>query len=453
MANPPSKAKRSSSGESSAPDGRRAAAERICGRLIRAGHRALLAGGCVRDLLLGRTPKDYDIATSARPEEVMQLFEHTIDVGAAYGVLLVVVPEGPFEVATFRIDGPYLDGRRPSRVEFTDEKADAQRRDFTINALFYDLQEDRVIDYVGGQEDLGAKVVRAVGDPRVRFQEDHLRLLRAVRFAARLGYCIEEATAAAVREMANLIRKTSAERVRDELFKILTEGGARRAFELMDDLGLLEAVLPEVARMKGVSQPAEFHPEGDVFTHTLLMLEMLDNPSSTLAMGVLLHDVGKPLTQTVQDRIRFHNHTKVGAELARDICKRLRVSNDDTGRIVWLVAQHMRLADAPEMRESRLKRFVRHEGFSELVELCRLDALASHRSLDTIEWIERYLAQLKPEEVRPKAILTGDDLIAMGYRPGPLFGEILRSIEDAQLEGSLTTPEEARQFVRSRWPS
>ncbi|MBI4559915.1 MAG: CCA tRNA nucleotidyltransferase, partial [Candidatus Hydrogenedentes bacterium] len=354
-------------------DDRRLAAEQICNTLASAGFRALLAGGCVRDLLLRVPPKDYDIATNARPAEVAALFDKTISVGAAFGVQVVVLPEGQFEVTTFRRDGPYLDGRRPAHIEFTDEQEDARRRDFTINALFFDPLVGNILDYVDGQKDIRDGIIRAVGDPGTRFTEDHLRLLRAVRFAARLHYQIHPDTLAAIRPMASLITRTSWERIRDELLMMLTEGQARRAFELLSETGLLEHVLPEVRRMEGVLQPEAFHPEGDVFEHTLLMLQQMRHPSPTLALGVLLHDVGKPLTQTFEDRIRFNNHDKVGARETEKICERLRLSNADGERVTWLVEQHMRLAAAPQMRESKLKRFVRAEGFPELLELCRLD--------------------------------------------------------------------------------
>lgn len=432
-------------------DSHRAAAERICKALRYAGHRALFAGGCVRDMLLGVPAKDYDVATSARPEEVAALFEKTVPVGAAFGVSIVVLPEGQFEVTTFRTDGPYVDGRHPSYVEFGGEREDALRRDFTINAMFFDPETEQVVDFVNGREDLKARVIRTVGDPHRRFTEDHLRLLRAVRFAGRLGFRIEPRTFDAVREMAHLVTTTSAERIRDELTKILTEGGARRALELMDASGLLEQVLPEVARMKGVEQPPEFHPEGDVFTHTLLLADMLKGASPTLAFGALLHDVGKPATMTVEDRIRFNNHDKVGAEMSEVICKRLRMSNHDTERVVWLVDQHMRLAHAPQMRESKLKRFVREPGFAELLELGRLDCRASHGDTSTIDWIEQYVANLPPEAVRPAPVFTGDDLIAMGFSPGPLFKQILQAVEDVQLEGQILSKEDALEFVRSRW--
>jgi poly(A) polymerase len=365
--------------------------------------------------------------------------------------MIVVLPEGHFEVTTFRSDGPYEDGRHPAYVEFRSEKEDAQRRDFTVNAMFFDPETRSVIDYVNGRDDLCARIVRTVGDPRLRFAEDHLRLLRAVRFAGRLGFTIEPQTFAAIREMAHLVTTTSPERIRDELTKILTEGGARRAFELMDETGLLEHVLPEIARMKGVEQPPEYHPEGDVFVHTLILTDMLKGASPTLAFGALLHDVGKPATITYEDRVRFNNHDKVGAEMAEAICKRLRMSNHDTDRIVWLVGQHMRLGHAPQMRESKLKRFVREPGFDELLQLGRLDCEASHGDTSTIEWIENYIADLPPEAVRPTPLITGEDLKTLGFVPGPIYREILQAVEDGQLEGAITTAEQARDFVTARW--
>lgn len=428
------------------------AAGEICARLRAAGHRALFAGGCVRDRLLGVLPKDFDVATSARPDEVAALFERTVLVGAAFGVVLVLLPEGQFEVATFRSDGPYLDGRHPSSVSFTDERADAQRRDFTVNALFLDPETDEVLDYVGGEEDLAHGVIRAVGDPAARFQEDHLRLLRAVRFAARLGFEVEPATFAAAQALAAKCVATSAERVRDELLKMLTEGHARRAFELLDATGMLAHVLPEMVPMKGCEQPPEFHPEGDVFIHTLMLLEQLGPCTPTLGLGALLHDVGKPPTQTFEDRIRFNLHEKVGARMAEKICHRLRLSNEVTERTVWLVENHMRLAATPQMREAKRKRFVREAGFDELMALGKMDCLASHGDTEHIDWISEYRAQLKPDEVRPEPILTGHDLIAAGYAPGPMFKEILTAVEDQQLEGALRSRAEAMAFVAAHWP-
>lgn len=431
---------------------RRAAAIDVCRTLSQAGYRALLAGGCVRDVILGVEPEDYDIATNARPDDVAGLFEKCISVGAAYGVQIVVLPEGFFEVTTFRKDGPYCDGRHPGYVEYVDEKEDALRRDFTINAMFYDPDTDEIIDYTGGRDDIAARIIRTVGQPAGRFAEDHLRMLRAVRFAARLDYAIEPATFEAIRTMAHLVTTTSAERIRDELIKILTEGGARRGFELLDETGLLEHVLPEVAAMKGVEQPPEFHPEGDVFAHTMLVLEQLGAASPTLALAALLHDVGKPLTQTFEDRIRFSNHDKVGARISEDVCRRLHVSNRDMERIAWLVENHMRVHAIPDMLESKRKRFVRHEAFPELLQVCTMDAIASHADLSVIEQVTDYLAELPPDQLKPPRLLNGEDLIAMGYKPGPLFSEILNAVEDAQLEGDITTPDEARAFVKLQWP-
>ena len=391
------------------------------------------------------------MATSARASDVMALFDRTVAVGAAFGVVAVGTDADPVEVATFREDGPYVDGRHPSEVRFTDAREDALRRDFTINALFLDPATDEVIDYVGGQTDLANKVIRAVGEPERRFEEDHLRLMRAVRFAARLGFTIDGETWTALREYASSITRTSAERMRDEVLKILTEGSPRRGMELLLDSGLLGHILPEVAAMVGVEQPPAFHPEGDVWTHTMMMLDLLDAPSPTLAMGVLLHDVGKPPTQTFEDRIRFNEHESVGAAMTEAICERLRFPKADTARVRWLVGQHMRLARAKDMRENKRRRLVREDGFDELSALCRADCLSSHRDTTAVDWVEHYAAALTPEEVRPEPLLRGGDLMAMGYTPGPLMGEILRAVEDAQLDGALRTPTEARDFVRAQW--
>lgn len=432
---------------------RLAAALRICGVLRKAGYRALLAGGCVRDMVLNIPPKDYDVATNAPPGAVRPLFDHVVSVGAAFGVQLVVLPEGRFEVATFRKDGPYLDGRRPSSVAFSDEKADAQRRDFTINALFFDPESGEIVDYVNGVADIRDRVLRAVGEPGLRFAEDRLRLLRAVRFAARYALAIEPGTFEAIRTMApSVTGTTSAERIRDELIKMLTEGQARRAFELLDETGLLEAVLPEVAAMKGVEQPPEFHPEGDVWMHTLMLLEQLREPTPVLAMAALLHDVGKPCTQTFEDRIRFHGHDAVGAQMARDICRRLRMSREETNRIEWLVKQHMRWVNTPVMRASKRKRFMREEGFRDLLALARLDCNASHRDTALLDAIEQDFDDLPPEAIRPRPLLNGRDLMAMGYVAGPLLGVILTALEDAQLEGHVHTADDAKAWVRERWP-
>ncbi len=431
------------------------AARDICAVLREAGFRALFAGGCVRDLVMGVPPKDYDIATNALPEQVMALFPHNAPVGAAFGVIMVIRKEGVFEVATFRTDGPYLDGRRPAEVTFCAENEDAARRDFTINAMFLDPETDAVIDWVGGREDLARRIVRAVGDPSARFREDRLRLLRAVRFAARLGFSLDPAThAAVIAEADSLHSGVSVERVREELVKMFTEGRAGAALALLDETGLLGVVLPEIAAMKGVEQPPEFHPEGDVFTHTRLMMELLPaDCTPTLAMGSLLHDVGKPLTQTFEDRIRFNLHEKVGARMAQAITQRLRFSNQESARIVWLAENHMRVAAIPKMREGKRRIFVTEPGFDELLELCRLDCLSSHRDVSGIDWVREYIASLPSEQPRPPRLFNGNDLLAMGYAAGPQFSKILAAVEEAQLEGVVSTKEEAAQFVREHFPA
>jgi len=427
------------------------AAYAVCAQLRSNGFRALLAGGCVRDMLLGLSPKDYDIATDATPDDVSATFDEVIPVGREFGVQIVVSGGTHFEVATFRVDGPYVDGRHPSHVAFSGEREDAQRRDFTVNALFYDPEHEQVLDYVNGQADLKAQVIRAVGDPSKRFEEDYLRMLRAVRFAARLEYSIDPDTRDAIIHRSHKITKTSPERIRDEVVKMLTEGPGGIAFRLLDETRLLREVLPEIDAMKGVEQPPEFHPEGDVFTHTMLCLDNLITPSPTLALGMLLHDVGKPQTITYEDRIRFNHHDKVGARIARKICKRLRCSNETTDRVDWLVGQHMRLAAAPDMRESKRKRFVREEGFGELLALCRADCQASHGDLSIVDHLEDYRANLAPEAIAPPPLITGHDLIEMGYAPGRIFKEILNAVEDAQLEGQIESTEEARALVVNRW--
>jgi poly(A) polymerase len=432
----------------------RALAEHICATLREAGHQAYLVGGCVRDLELGREPLDYDVATDAVPERVQQLFPNSLAVGAQFGVIVVVEDSLQVEVATFRADVGYSDGRHPDHVVFArTAEEDVRRRDFTINALLLDPRTREVLDFVGGRDDLRAGIIRAIGQPSLRFREDKLRMVRAVRFAARFSYAIEPATFAAIREFAPEIGQVSCERLRDELTKLLTEGAARRGFELLDETGLLPFVLPEIARMKGVAQPPQFHPEGDVWIHTLMMLEGLPaGVSPTLAWGVLLHDVGKPPTFTPPvhpgDRIRFDGHVEIGARMAEEICRRLRFSNDDTAQISALVSNHLRFKDVFQMRPATLKRFVRLPRFEEHLELHRLDCSSSHRQLQNYEFVRRFLAETPPEQVRPARFVTGDDLKAMGLEPGPRFKEILLAVEDAQLDGSLRNREEALEFVR-----
>jgi putative nucleotidyltransferase with HDIG domain len=424
-------------------------AHSIIARLRMAGYLAYLVGGCVRDLLLQRIPKDFDVATSARPEELLQLFPAADRVGAHFGVVLVHEDSAHVEVATFRSDMEYRDGRHPEAVRFeTDPRQDVLRRDFTINALLLDPETDKVLDFTGGRDDLAAGVIRAIGDPERRFREDHLRLLRAVRFAARLGFTIAPGTFEAIRRLAPLIHNVSAERVRDEIARILVEGGARRGLELLDGTGLLYEILPEIEAMKGVEQPPEFHPEGDVWTHTLIMLNGLHQPSLELALGVLLHDVGKPGTFRIAERIRFDGHVELGVEMAHALLTRLRFSNQTIEAVEALVANHMKFKDVPVMRESRLKRFLRMPGFEDHMALHRLDCLSSHGSLGNFEFVRRKQRELPPEQLKPKPLITGRDLIAAGYKPGPQFGAALTAVEDAQLEGRVSTSEEAMCLAR-----
>ena len=411
----------------------------------------------MRDLLLGREPADYDLATDAKPEQVASLFPESVSVGAQFGVILIPRDGLKVEVATFRSDVGHSDGRHPDRVVYANTpQEDVRRRDFTINGLLMPHDTGEVLDFVGGQADLQAKVIRAIGPPDRRFAEDKLRMMRAVRFAARFGFEIETETFRAVRRHVEEIHQISPERLREELTKLLTEGAAKRAFELLEETWLLERVLPEIGAMKGVQQPSEYHPEGDVWIHTLMMLEGLPaGTAPTLAWGVLLHDVGKPPTfqsaAETGDRIRFNNHVEVGVRMAEAICRRLRFSNEDTEQILALVDNHMKFGAVEEMRTSTLKKFVRLPRFEEHLALHRLDCLASHGHLDSYEFVRRFLAETPPERVRPERLLTGDDLQDMGFRPGPLFSKILEALEDAQLEGEVKTRAEAETFVQERF--
>jgi poly(A) polymerase len=428
----------------------------IVEKLRHRGFQAYLVGGCVRDLLLGREPKDYDVATSATPEQVMSIFPETYAVGAQFGVVLVPAPEGDVEVATFRSDIGYSDGRHPDEVRFsTDPREDVARRDFTINGMLLDPVSNEVLDFVGGRKDLEAKIIRTIGDPQQRFAEDKLRMLRAVRFAARFGYTIEPAAFAAIEELADEIQVVSRERVRDELTRMLTEGHARRAFLLLDESALLPEVLPEISAMKGVAQPPQFHPEGDVFLHTLLLLENLPaHCSPALAWGALLHDVGKPATfRVAPERIRFDGHVEVGVKMAQEICRRLRFSTDDTEQVLALIDNHMRFGHATRMKESTLKKFLRMPHFDEHLALHRADCLASHGDLSIYEFAQEKLAAIPPDKMRPAPLVSGDDLIAAGYVPGPRFKEILNAVEDAQLEGRLSSKDAALAFVNSEFRS
>ena len=445
------------------------AALAIASTLREAGHQAFFAGGCVRDLLLGVAPKDYDVATSATPDQIVALFPKTFTVGAHFGVVLVCESvddvEIPTEVATFRSDGAYSDGRRPDTVRYTtDPREDVLRRDFTINGMLldpiaYEATGDlaaAVLDYVDGRGDLRRGVVRAIGDPKLRYAEDKLRLLRAVRFAARLNFHLE---VEGIRCKAADISQVSAERIRDELTKILTEGGAARGFELLYQLGLLARILPEVVRLRGVAQPPEFHPEGDVWVHTMLLLEKLPaGTSETLAWGALLHDIGKPATyqppnpKVPGDRIRFNGHVEVGVRIAEEVLARLRFSNDDTAQVLALIKNHMRFGDILQMKQSTQKRFLRLPRFDEHLELHRLDASSAHGDLTLYNFARAQYEAEPPADLRPAPLLTGADLIAAGYKPSPQFKPMLALAEDAQLEGAVTTREQALALVASRFP-
>jgi poly(A) polymerase len=424
----------------------------IVRRLRAAGHESYLAGGCVRDMLLNKEPQDYDITTSAKPDEIARIFSETIPVGAQFGVILVVIDRAAFEVASFRCDGPYLDGRHPSHVGYGTLREDVLRRDFTINGMVYDPVADRVIDLVDGQKDLEARTVRAIGDPRARFSEDRLRMIRAVRFAASLGFSIEKNTLAAMRALAPTVTSVSWERIGDEITRILTEGGARRGFELLDETGLLDVVLPEITAMKGVEQTPDYHPEGDVFAHTLLLLSQLQDPTETLAYGCLLHDVAKPLCIRKEgDRITFYGHMERGAEMAVAILQRLKRSRDTWERVAYLVRSHLRHTQAPNMRLSTLKRFLAEDGIEELLELTRIDALAANGDLTHYNFCKERRAELKDEEIHPEPLVRGRDLIALGLTPGPLFSEILDQVEEAQLGGELQTREQALDWVTKNY--
>src|SRR5690242_5534596 len=438
--------------------------KQICATLRAKGFQAYLVGGCVRDILLGREPADYDVATDATPDIVQRIFPRSLAVGAQFGVIIVLddsAPDSPaqVEVATFRSDIGYTDGRHPDRVAYTrSAEEDVRRRDFTINGLLLDPETEKVLDFVGGRKDIEAGVIRAIGDPVRRFTEDKLRMLRAVRFSARFNYVLESNCVKAVDALGAQIAQVSAERLRDELTKILTEGAARRGFELLDSTGLLKYLLPEVSRMKGVAQPPQYHPEGDVWIHTLLMLEKL--PAGclpALAWGVLLHDVGKPPTfappEITGDRIRFNEHAEVGTRMAEAICRRFRFSNEETDQIAALVANHMKFKDVLNMKPATLKRFIRQQRFEEHLELHRLDCLSSHGNLDNYNFTRHFIETTPSEQVRPPRLLTGDDLKSMGFLPGPAFREILEAVENAQLDGKIADHNEAVQMVQSVFAS
>ena len=427
-------------------------AQEIVKILSGAGFKAYWAGGCVRDMLMGIKPLDYDIATDAPPEQVMKIFKKTIPIGASFGVVKVLYDDFEFEVATFRSDGKYIDGRRPVEVNFSSEKEDAFRRDFTINGIFYDPAHEKIIDYVNGQADIKNNIIRTINDPKDRFSEDRLRLIRAVRFAAGFQYEIEPHTYNTIKELAETILQISAERIRDELRKMLTGVHPAESIQLLDEVGILKVILPEVTAMKGIKQPEEFHPEGDVWIHTMLMLKKMTSPSFELAMGILLHDVGKPSTFSMEDRIRFNNHCEVGARMTEEIGKRLRFSKKQIEHIAELVLHHLRFKDVQKMRESKLKRFLRLPNFADHLELHRLDCLSSHGNLDNWKFCKQKLSELKPEEIKPKPLINGHDRILMGYTACPAFRKILTKVEDDHMEVTIKTRNEELKFVHDISP-
>jgi poly(A) polymerase len=422
------------------------------------GHKAFFVGGCVRDTVMGTPPKEYDITTDAKPEEIMRIFSNTVPVGESFGVVLVLEGKYKFEVATFRRDESYSDGRHPDRVIYsTDESEDVRRRDFTINGMLYNPVTEEVIDYVGGMEDINKGIIRTIGSPYERFNEDKLRMMRAVRFGARFKYEVEKETLQAIKKLAPEISQVSAERIRDEIVKIISQKNPGLGLGVLRETGLLFHILPEIDRMHGVPQPPEFHPEGDVFIHTCLVLDKIFEITKgelfpELSVGALLHDVGKPDTFSVEDRIRFNGHDRIGAEIAVKICRRLRFSNKEIERIKALVREHLRFKDVFNMRESTLKRFLGMPYFEDHLALHLADCLASHGSTEAYDFVKKKLEEFKEEEIKPKPILSGYDLIEMGYTPGPIFSEILDSIEEAQLEGNVKDKEEAKRFVIERFP-
>lgn len=432
-------------------------AERMISRLRQNGFETYFVGGCVRDFIRGVTPGDYDIVTSAKPDDVIALFERTVPVGAKFGVVMVIEGGHPFEVATFRSDDVYEDGRRPTRIHYASVKEDVLRRDFTVNGLLMDPINGEITDYVGGREDIQYKILRTIGDPVLRFNEDYLRMLRAIRFAANLDFTLDEAAKTAIASNAPRILSVSAERIQDELNKILTRGGARRGFELLSETGLLREILPEVGEMRGVEQPPRFHPEGDVWEHTLIMLDTLSSETAPgtnpmLAWAALLHDVGKPLTRTEDEKgVHFYGHVKWGETIASNILNRLRFSRVQRQIILDLIHQHMVFMNVQKMRKARLKRFLRMPDFDLHLQLHRLDCLASHGMLDHYDFCRDQLQRMEPEDLQPPRLLTGDDLVKMGFEPGKMMGVMLRTLEEEQLEGRILTREQAIEFVQRRW--
>jgi poly(A) polymerase len=426
----------------------------IVRRLQTAGFKAFWVGGCVRDLLLGRTPKDYDVVTSALPDDIERIFPKRIAVGKKFGVMVVVEENLHFQVATFRAEADYKDGRHPEQVTFGDAMADAQRRDFTVNGLFLDPVTDTLHDWVGGKADIQARIIRTIGKPEERFAEDHLRMLRAVRLAAQLGFEIEPGTLAAVKANPQKIRGISAERIRDELLRLFSPPHASRGLELLRESGLLEQVLPELAATVTCEQSPDFHPEGSVFNHLVLMLKHLPpDADPLLPWAALLHDIAKPVTASTEPKtgsIHFYGHERVGAEMAESILDRLRFPRKQTDDIVQAVRCHMQFKDATEMRKSTLRRLLLRPTFPLELALHKLDCLGSHRRLDVYDFLVRQAKELEDQPQIKPPLLKGDDLIAMGFKPGPAMGEVLAELREKQLQDEITTAEQAREWVRAR---
>ncbi len=432
-------------------------ARKIVELLRSKGKKAFIVGGSVRDVLLGLEPKEYDITTSATPDEVCSYFKNTVEVGASFGVIIVLAGGQKFEVATFRKEESYSDGRHPDEVEYSAHEAeDVIRRDLTINGLLYDPVSEEVIDYVGGLADLEKKIIRTIGDPAERFSEDKIRMMRAVRFSCRLEYEIDRPTDDALKLKASEIVEVSTERVREELVSIITQNNPGRGLMSLSEYGLLNHILPDVEIMRGVEQPPQFHPEGDVFVHTCLVLDKLfansdRNVSPELALAGLLHDVGKPPTYTVSDRIRFNGHDRVGAAMSKKICRKLKLSNKQTQRIVSLVREHLRFKDVFNMKSSTFKRFVGMDYFDDHMALHKADCEASHGMLAAYDFVQNKLSEFTEEEIKPEPLIKGDDLIRLGFKPGPIFSEILNSVEEMQLEGMIANKNQAIDYVRQNF--
>jgi poly(A) polymerase len=422
---------------------------RVVKRLQKAGFEAYFAGGCVRDKLMRREPEDYDVATDAKPNQVIKLFRKTVTVGKAFGVIKVIDQGVDVEVTTFRTEGPYSDGRHPDKVSFSSLENDVLRRDFTINGMVYDPINNKIIDLVNGKTDLKKKIIKCIGNPLERFAEDKLRMLRAIRFSVELGFKIEPKTLSAIKKLAGRIKVVSAERIRDELRKMLIAPRRAEGIKLMDKTGLLKVILPEIRRLKGVEQPKQFHPEGDVYVHTMKALERLVKPSFELAFATLLHDIGKPRAFMITDRIRFHEHERFGRDIAEKICDRFKLSNQEKDKVMWLVFKHMAFKDIEQMRVATMKRLFREPYYHELAQLHKVDRQASDLDLKPHYYAQRMYKKLSKEELKPKLLINGHDLIKLGLKPGPIFSTILKKVEEAQLEKTITTKKQALILART----